>query len=81
MYYMYFVPDTFQMLAKLGADMLGRKSTSKQDKEYSLLYSDNIEQPNDKDEDKKKQEWRNCGRQESYGNSYARRTVLLKLLQ
>ena len=37
----------------MGADILGRKSTSKQDREYSLLYSDNIEQPNDKDEDEK----------------------------
>ena len=41
------------MLAKLGADILGGKVTSKQDREYSLLYSDNIEQPNDKDEDEK----------------------------
>ena len=37
----------------MGAYILGRKLTSKQDREYSLLYSDNIEQPNDKDEDEK----------------------------
>ena len=37
----------------MGADILGRKFASIQDWDHSLLYSDDIEQPDDNDEDEK----------------------------